>query len=375
MLCEEEQIVFAVNGEILNHAQLRRTYASKYKFKSSSDSEIIGFLYNYFQGDPQFLQMLEGMWALIIYDIKKNTFLIAKDHVGIIPLYYGLGLKGEIYVSSEMKTISDHCKFIELVYPGHYLTNSMVQTKWYSPLWHNNLKIPESEVNLTELQNNLINAIRENLHGDVPFGILISGGIDSSLIAAITKRLIDSNIIDLKHKKMKEIHTFCIGLKNSGDLQASRKVAEYLGTNHHEIIYEKKEAFDCLEQVIYHTETFVPLLVAGCVPMYLLAKKIKELELGIKFVLAGEGADELFGGYSSFYYAPNPEEFHKELIKKINNLYKFDLLRANKAFMAHGIELRPPFLHKPFVEYIMQIAPQYKMPMNNTLNIEKYILR
>ena len=233
--------------------------------------------------------------------------------------------------------------------------------------------IPTGNFDLMELRANLSRAVKEQLLGDVPFGLLISGGVDSSIIASIIMKMVKAGEIDIKKRGMTEVPSFCVGLKGSPDLAAARKVADFIGTTHYEIHFTVEEGIDALEEVIYHTETFNATTIRASTPMFLLARRIKNY--GIKMVMTGEGADELFGGYLYFHKAPNKEEFHKELIRKMRDLYKYDLLRANKSCLAWGVEVRPPFMHKAFIEYTMNIPPEYKMPKNNNLGIEKYILR
>ena len=284
-----------------------------------------------------------------------------------------MGLHGEKYISSELKVIHDQCEWVDTLLPGHYLTNSFVPTQWYKPRWQELTYIPSEKFHLNELRTIFTEAVKEQLLGDVPFGLLISGGVDSSIVASIVMKLVKSGEIDIKKRGMTEVPSFCVGIKGSPDLEAARKVAQFIGTTHYDIHFTVEEGIDALEEVIYHTETFNPTTIRASTPMFLMARRIKNY--GIKMVMTGEGADELFGGYLYFHKAPNKEEFHQELIRKMNDLYKYDLLRANKSCLAWGVEVRPPFLHKKFIEYVMEIPPELKMPKNNERNIEKYILR
>jgi len=359
------------NGETYNYPELRKQFEGKYKFHGDCDSQIIGILYEEY--GMKMFNYLEGMWAFVIYDRRTDTFLAARDHVGIIPTYIGTGKNGERYISNELKSISDDCVSVEILKPGHYITEDWVQREWYQPEWYDLDLVPTKPADLNELKENLTQAILEQLMGDVPFGLLISGGVDSSLIASVTMKLVKEGKIDLKKKGMTEVHSFCIGLKESPDLKQSRIVADFIGTVHHELVYTVEEGIDHIPHAIYHMETFNPTTIRAGTPMMLMARKIKAL--GIKMVLTGEGADEIFGGYLYFHKAPNEVEFHKETIRKVRDLYKYDLLRANKSALAYGLEVRPPFLHKKFIEYAMSLNPKSKHPKYNETKIEKYILR
>lgn len=367
------EFVYASNGETYNYPEIRQKYGKEYNFIGFSDGEGMGCLYQHYNGDVKFLEEMEGMWGLIFYNIKNNTFLIARDHIGIIPIYYGQGSNGEKYISSELKAIHDQCEWVEILLPGHYLTDSFKQIQWYFPRWHDLSYIPTGNFDLMELRTTLTKAVKEQLLGDVPFGLLISGGVDSSIIASIIMKMVKSGEIDIKKRGMTEVPSFCVGLKGSPDMEFAKKVADFIGTTHYEIHFTVEEGIDALEEVIYHTETFNATTVRASTPMFLMARRIKNY--GIKMVMTGEGADEIFGGYLYFHKAPNKEEFHKELIRKMQDLYKYDLLRANKSCLAWGVEVRPPFMHKAFIEYAMNIPPEFKMPKNNPMNIEKYILR
>ncbi|KAL4511626.1 hypothetical protein ABPG72_012471 [Tetrahymena utriculariae] len=369
---DQKPVAFAANGEIYNYLEIKKKYESKYPLQGSSDCEIIGALYSEF-GGKEMWNHLEGMFGVIIYDPNTNEFYASRDHVGVIPLYWGVGKHGEIYVTSELKAIDDQCVELSILLPGHYLDKNKTPTQWYQPLWHDEEYFPNNQIDYKELREQLTQAVYEQLQGDAPFGLFISGGVDSSIVAAITVRLVKEGKIDIKKRGMDKVHSFCIGLKGSPDIESSRKVAEYLGTEHHAFIYTPEEGIDAIPDVIYHTETYNNTTIRASTPMYILARKIKAL--GIKYCLTGEGADELFGGYLYFHKAPNAEELHRECVRKVKDLYKYDLLRANKSTMAWGLEVRPPFLHRSFVEYAMSIDPNDKMPRNFPKNIEKYILR
>jgi len=366
-----EDIVYTYNGEIYNYPEIRKKYEHVYNFVGNCDCQAIDVLWD--QYGPDMCQHINGMFGFVIYNKKTGQFFAARDHVGIIPLYIGTDKSGAMYITSEVKALVGECDRVDILYPGHYITNEWVQKQWYKPEWHNMNVIPKNPVNLKELNDQLTEAVRSHMMVDVPFGLLISGGVDSSLIAAITMRLIREGEIDIKSKGMKEVHSFCVGLQDSPDLIAARKVAEAVGTTHHEFVYTVEEGIDTMPEVVYHLETYNPTTLRAGTPMYLMARKIKAL--GVKMVLTGEGADEIFGGYLYFHKAPNEVEFHKETVRKVQDLYRYDLLRANKSMLAFGIECRPPFLHRPFVEYAMSIDPKDKHPKNNNLHIEKYILR
>jgi asparagine synthase (glutamine-hydrolysing) len=367
----DPDIVLVANGEIYNYPELRKQYESKYTFQGHSDCEIIAPLWNEFGKD--FVQHMEGMFGIVIYNRKTGEFYAARDHVGMIPLYIGTGENGERYITSELKAIAGVSKDIQILEPGHFITNEWKPHQWYNPKWYDMDYIPDGKLDYKELRDQLTEAVRSHLMADVPFGVLISGGVDSSLIAAIAVQLVKEGKVNIKEKGMDTVHSFCIGKHDSPDLKAARLVAEHLGTTHHEFTYTLDDGLDAIPECIYHLETFNPTTIRAGTPMYLMARMIKAL--GIKMVLSGEGADELLGGYLYFHKAPDAKEFHKELIRKVKDLYKYDLLRANKAMLAWGVEIRPPFLHKPFIEYIMNVDPKYKVPKYQEKNIEKYILR
>ena len=271
------------------------------------------------------------MYGFVVYNRKTGAFFVARDHVGIIPVYAGVGKLGEKYLSNELKAISEECEEVRLLGPGSYITNEWKQVRWYSPSWRKN--VPTTPVNYEELRTQMTEAVKTHLMTDVPFGLLISGGIDSSLIAAIAMRLIKEGVINIEEKGMKHVPSFCIGLKDSPDVVAARKVASLLGTKHYEFNYTLEEGIDHIPEVIYHLETYNPTTIRSGTPMYLLARKIKAL--GIKMILTGEGADDLFAGYLYFHKAPSPEALHEELVRKIDELHRHDCLRVNKASMVH----------------------------------------
>lgn len=364
-----EDIVIIFNGEIYNFPDIRKKYEDKYEFRGNCDIQAIAVLWEEYGQD--LCQYMNGMYGFVVYNKKTGAFFVARDHAGIIPVYAGIGKQGEKYLSNELKAIADECDEIKLLNPGSYITNDWKQVRWYNPSWRS--KVPHNPVDYEGLRNQLIESVKDHLLADVPFGLLISGGIDSSLVAAIAMRLVQEGAINIEEKGMKHVPSFCIGLKDSPDVIAARKVAQLLGTKHHEFTYTNEEGIDYIPEVIYHLETYNPTTIRSGTPMYLLARKIKAM--GIKMILTGEGADDLFAGYLYFHKAPTPEALHEELVRKIDELHRHDLLRVNKASMAWGLEVRVPFLHKPFIDYVMSIDPKEKHPQSNPLHIEKYILR
>ncbi len=362
--------VLAVNGEIYNHILLRQKLKKEHLWQTKSDCEVILYLYDEY--GPDFLNMLNGMFAFILYDKKKGHYFVARDHIGIIPLYVGWDRKGTFYVASEMKALNDFCKDIKEFPPGHYLMgNDKDFVKWYKPEWAE--KIPTKKLVLSELKKALEKSVKGQMMSDVPYGVLISGGLDSSLIAAIAskyrKKRVESG--GKEEAWWPRLHSFAVGLADSPDLKYAKKVADYIGTVHHEIIFTIQEGFDAIPDVIYHLETFDVTTIRAATPMYLMARKIKSM--GIKMVLSGEGADEVFGGYLYFHKAPNAQEFYEETVRKLFMLSKYDCLRANKSTAAWGVETRVPFLDKEFLDFAMSFDPEEKMCSGD--KIEKYVLR
>jgi asparagine synthase (glutamine-hydrolysing) len=364
--------VLAVNGEIYNHMSLKDKLKKEHLWQTKSDCEIILYLYDEY--GPDFVNMLNGMFAFILYDKKNGRYFIGRDHIGIIPLYVGWDEKGTFYVASEMKALNDYCTDIQEFPPGHYLLGSGKSkdfVRWYEPEWAE--KIPKNALSLPDLRQALEKSVKGEMMSDVPYGVLISGGLDSSLIAAIAskyrKKRVESG--DQEEAWWPRLHSFAVGLEDSPDLKYARKVANYIGTVHHEIIFTIQEAFDAIRDVIYHLETFDVTTIRAATPMYLMARKIKSM--GIKMVLSGEGADEVFGGYLYFHKAPNDKEFYEETVRKLFMLSKYDCLRANKATAAWGVETRVPFLDKDFLDFAMGFDPSEKMCSGD--KIEKYVLR
>ena len=360
--------VLAVNGEIYNHKELEKTLFNSHEFQTNSDCEVLLYLYDEF--GTYFLNEIDGIFAFSLYDPNTKDYFVARDHIGIIPLYIGWDENGVTYVASEMKSIESYCEKLQEFPPGNYYKNGEF-TQWYQPNWVN--EIPTDAVSLPKLKKALEDSVHKQLMCDVPYGVLISGGLDSSVIAAIaakySKKRVESG--DAEEAWWPRLHSFAIGLDGSPDLKAAKIVADAIGTVHHECKYTIQEGLDALRDVIYHLETYDVTTIRAATPMYLMARKIKSM--GIKMVLSGEGADEVFGGYLYFHMAPNKEELHHETVRKLQKLSKYDCLRANKSMAAWGIEARVPFLGKEFLEYAMNIDPADKMCSDG--KAEKYVLR
>ena len=372
ILSEDNTKAIAVNGEIYNHLELRDNFAKDYKFRTDSDCEIILALYK--KNKYDFLNQLNGIFAFALYDSDNDTYFIARDHIGIIPLYIGWDEKGTLYVASELKSLEGVCSKIELFPPGHYLeSNKEDYVKWYNPEWVKFNNVSDVKTSISELHDSLSSAVKRQLMSDVPYGVLLSGGLDSSITSALAKRFSSKRIEsgDTQDAWWPQLHSFSVGLEGSPDLKAAKVVSDHIGTIHHEIIFTIQEGIDALRDVIYHLETYDITTVRASTPMYLMARAIKSL--GIKMVLSGEGADELFGGYLYFHKAPSAEELHNETVRKLNKLHQYDCLRANKALAAWGIEGRVPFLDKEFIEVAMNINPKDKMI--NKDRIEKWVIR
>ncbi|WP_342221342.1 asparagine synthase B [Candidatus Fukatsuia endosymbiont of Tuberolachnus salignus] len=371
--------VLAVNGEIYNHQALRQQHSNSgecYQFQTHSDCEVILALYQ--KKGEQFLDDLQGMFAFVLYDSIKDAYLIGRDHLGIIPLYMGFDEQGNRFVASEMKALVPICCTVEEFPPGSYLWSQDGEIRrYYDRDWfdYNKVKdnVADADADAKKLHSTLVAAVKTHLMSDVPYGVLLSGGLDSSIIAAISKKFAARRIEDEERKDAwwPQLHSFAVGLKGSPDLAAAQKVADDLGTVHHEIHFTVQEGLDAIREVIYHIETYDVTTIRASIPMYLMARKIKAM--GIKMVLSGEGADEIFGGYLYFHKAPNKREFHEETVRKLLALHMYDCARANKAMSAWGVEARVPFLDKNFIDVAMRINPQKKMCGNG--KIEKYILR
>ncbi len=435
LVSDDEKIILAANGEIYNHKELRENFKGSYNFKTGSDCEVIIPLYKKYRESGNFAEMIEqlsGIFAFALYDSEHDTYLIARDEIGVIPLYQGWDKAGRYYVASELKALEGECVTLEEFPNGHYLysgeslplasagdvsTGSTTPSsatpsprgnapktpkpvRWYHRSWESYDSVKDNPratndkgevVNpavIEKVKTGLENAVRAQLMSDVPYGVLLSGGLDSSVIAAITQKYSKKRVeTDSKEEAWwPKLHSFAVGLEGSPDLIAAKKAADYIGTVHHEVHFTIQEALDALPDVIYHIETYDITTVRASTPMYLLARVIKSM--GIKMVLSGEGSDELFGGYLYFHKAPNAKEFHEELVRKMSKLHLYDCLRANKSLMAWGVEGRVPFLDKDFIDIAMNLNPSDKMnikvsdpeakkgfDVHNHQRIEKWILR
>ena len=366
------QLVLAANGEIYNHRELRKQLSSDYAFQTQSDCEIILALYK--QKGVDFLDDLNGIFGFAVYDVENDTYFLARDHMGIIPLYIGWDQNGTFYVASELKALEPFCTKIKLFPPGHYFyskDNAFVQ--WYKRDWTDYDAVVDNQTSIEAIKTALEAAVRRQLMSDVPYGVLLSGGLDSSVTSAIAKKYAQRRIEsgDTKEAWWPQLHSFSVGLEGSPDLAAAQKVADHIGTVHHEIKFTIQEGLDAIKDVIYNLETYDTTTIRASTPMYLMARVIKSM--GIKMVLSGEGADELFGGYLYFHKAPNAKEFHQETVRKLDKLHMYDCLRANKSLAAWGIEGRVPFLDKEFMDVAMRINPQDKMI--NGERMEKWVVR
>ena len=364
------------NSEIYNHQKIRDTALAGVDIPSKSDSAIIGYLYQKYGDTNELWNSLDGIFACVIWDERTGQFCAARDPIGICSLYWGQGEDGSVWFASEMKALQANCKSIDIFPPGHvYRSSTGSLERWFTPEWLNLERIPTTPVNLPVLRQTFIDAVVKRLMSDAPLAILLSGGLDSSLVASVAVRHIKeaTNAFDPDHK----LHTFSIGIEGSPDLKAAKKVANYLGTIHHEFTFTVEEGIDALHDLIWHIESYEQ--VRAAVPMYLLARRIKAL--GIKVVLSGEGADEELGGYLYFHKAPSPAEYHRECVRLVARLHQWDVLRANKAPFAFGVETRVPFLDKQFLEVAMNIDPADKMPNLKEKpdgihpKLEKYVLR
>ena len=364
--------VLAVNGEIYNHQNIRSRYVGNYEFRTGSDCEVILALYR--DKGIHFLEELNGIFAFALYDEERDEFLIARDAIGVIPLYIGKDYNGLLYVASELKALEGFCDEYEPFLPGHYYwSREGEMRRWYNRDWMKYEAVKNNESSMTRLHDALEAAVRRQLMSDVPYGVLLSGGLDSSVISAIAKKHAELRVETDNQSEAwwPQLHSFAVGLKGSPDLVKAREVAEHIGTVHHEIHYTIQEGLDAIRDVIYYIETYDVTTVRASTPMYLLARVIKSM--GIKMVLSGEGADEVFGGYLYFHKAPNAEAFHEETVRKLNKLYLYDCLRANKSLSAWGVEGRVPFLDTEFLDVAMRLNPIDKMCPGTT--IEKRIVR
>ena len=393
--------VLAVNGEIYNHQEIRRRYAGQYEFQTGSDCEVILALYR--EKGINFLEDLSGIFAFVLYDEERNEFLIARDPIGVIPLYIGYDSDGTVYVASELKALEGQCERYEPFLPGHYLTNiedgilkienchadgaaNNLQSSifnfqfsifnfqcYYRRDWMQYDAVKDNPASVEAIRDSLTAAVKRQLMSDVPYGVLLSGGLDSSVISAIAEKFSEHRIEDDSKTRAywPRLHSFAVGLKGAPDLAKAKLVADHIGTVHHEINYTIQEGLDAIRDVIYYIETYDVTTVRASTPMYLLARVIKSM--GIKMVLSGEGADEIFGGYLYFHKAPNAQAFHEETVRKLSKLHLYDCLRANKSLSAWGVEGRVPFLDKEFLDVAMRTNPEAKMCPGSTM--EKRIVR
>ncbi|MBO7638674.1 MAG: asparagine synthase B [Treponema sp.] len=421
LVSDDEKIILAANGEIYNHKEIRAQFDGTYKFRTGSDCEVIIPLYKKYRSSGDFTKMIEelsGIFAFALYDSENDVYLIARDEIGVIPLYQGWDKAGRYYVASELKALEGECQTIEEFPNGSYFysgkdcrilrnevssessnDNKVTPTpngeiskpiRWYHRKWEDydavkaNPRATDDKgevINpsvIEKVRNGLEAAVKAQLMSDVPYGVLLSGGLDSSIIAAITQKFSKKRVeSDSKESAWwPQLHSFAVGLEGSPDLVAAKKAADYIGTVHHEVHFTIQEALDAMPDVIYHIETYDITTVRASTPMYLLARVIKSM--GIKMVLSGEGSDELFGGYLYFHKAPNAQEFHEELVRKMSKLHLYDCLRANKSLMAWGVEGRVPFLDKDFIDIAMGLNPSDKMNIklaDGKQRIEKWILR
>ena len=396
LVSDDGKIILAANGEIYNHQEIRRQFAGKYSFKTQSDCEVIIPLYKKYRAEENgFCKMIEelsGIFAFALYDSEKDVYLIARDEIGVIPLYQAWDKQGRYYVASELKALEgQNMVSIEEFPNGHYFySKDKKPALWYKRDWEEFSAVENAKratddngeiINEDVIQNvrdGLEKAVKQELMSDVPYGVLLSGGLDSTVIAAITQKFAKKRIEtgSLKDAWWPQLHSFAVGLERSPDLIAAKKAADFIGTVHHEVHFTIQEALDALEDVIYHIETYDITTVRASTPMYLLARVIKSM--GIKMVLSGEGSDELFGGYLYFHKAPNAREFHEELVRKMSKLHLYDCLRANKSLAAWGVEGRVPFLDKDFIDIAMRLNPLDKMNIklpNGKQRIEKWIVR
>lgn len=372
LFSEDGRYVLAANGEIYNHKELRQQFEGKYKFKTASDCEVILALYQ--EKGPEFVDEMNGIFGFAIYDTQEDTYFVARDHMGIIPLYMGWDQHGTFYVASELKALEGVCTKIELFPPGHYLCSSdEAPVQWYTRDWMEFDQVKDNTTSIDDIHDALAAAVRRQLMSDVPYGVLLSGGLDSSVTSALAK-LYASKRVESDDKQAAwwpQLHSFSVGLEGSPDLAAAQKVADHIGTVHHEIKFTIQEGLDAIRDVVYNLETYDITTIRASTPMYLMARAIKSL--GIKMVLSGEGADELFGGYLYFHKAPTAKDFHEETVRKLDKLHQYDCLRANKSLAAWGIEGRVPFLDKAFMDVAMRINPKDKMI--NQERMEKWVVR
>ena len=372
LLSKDKNLILSVNGEIYNHLSIRERLADRYAFQTGSDCEVILALYQ--EHGPDFLEEMNGIFGFALYDKQNNTWMVARDHIGIIPLYMGWDQFGQFWVSSELKALEGVCTTIREFPPGHCLVSGWEKPRpWYQRDWMDYENVKDNTTDIAALRKALEDAVHRQLMSDVPYGVLLSGGLDSSIISAIARKYASRRIEsrDTQEAWWPQLHSFVIGIEGSPDLEAARKVAHHIGSVHHEIKYTLQEGLDAIRDVIYHLETYDVTTVRASTPMYLMARVIKSM--GIKMVLTGEGADEIFGGYLYFHKAPDAKALHEETLRKVSKLHLYDCLRANKSLAAWGVEGRVPFLDKEFIDVAMRINPQDKLARNGRM--EKWVLR
>jgi len=362
----------AVNGEIYNHQEIRHALKNDYAFRTESDCEVI--LPLYLEHGANFLEQLRGMFAFCLYDNDRDFWMVARDPIGIIPLYFGYDANDQLIVASEMKALMDVCNQVHEFPPGHVWTSEQAEPqRWHQRDWESFEAVENATTDRDELRAALEDSVKSHLMTDVPYGVLLSGGLDSSIIAALAARHAAMRVEDEERSPAwwPRLHSFAIGLEGSPDLAAAQLAADHIGTVHHGMTFTIQDGLDALDEVIYHLETYDVTTIRAATPMYLMARKIHAM--GIKMVLSGEGADEIFGGYLYFHKAPNPQAFHEETVRKLSRLHSYDCLRANKAMAAWGVEARVPFLDTRFLDVAMRINPADKMIIEG--RIEKQILR
>ncbi len=364
--------VLAVNGEIYNHKAIRQQMEGEYEFQTGSDCEVILALYQ--KKGIDFLEDLNGIYAFALYDATQDALLVARDPIGVIPLYIGHDADGTIYVASELKALEGQCEEYEPFLPGHYWwSKEGKMKKWYKRDWFDFDAVKDNGASAEDVREALCEAVKRQLMSDVPYGVLLSGGLDSSIISAVAAKYAQNRVEDDSQSTAwwPRLHSFAVGLKGAPDLAKAKEMADFLGTVHHEVNYTVQEGLDAIRDVIYYIETYDVTTVRASTPMYLLARVIKSM--GIKMVLSGEGSDEIFGGYLYFHKAPSAKAFHEETVRKIGKLYQYDCLRANKSLAAWGVEGRVPFLDKEFLDVAMRLNPEAKMCPGQVM--EKKILR
>lgn len=378
LLSEDGELALAVNGEIYNHQQLKAELTQPYAFQTGSDCEVINALYR--EGDPtRWLERINGIFAFALWDKAKARVLIARDPIGVVPLYWGHDAQGRLRVASELKALVDTCADAAQFPPGHFYDSASDElVRYYQPAWREYDAVQGTPVDLAELRVAFERAVERQLMSDVPYGVLLSGGLDSSLVAAVAARYARRRIEDGGESEAwwPRLHSFAIGLKGSPDLAAAAIAAEALGTVHHGFEYTFEEGLDVLPEVIRHIETYDVTTIRASTPMFLLARRIKAM--GVKMVLSGEGSDEIFGGYLYFHKAPDAREFHAELVRKLDALSNYDCLRANKSMMAWGVEPRVPFLDREFLDVAMRFDAVHKMVGSDASGgrrVEKGVLR